>query len=69
VVATYRASARPARSITRLSIVAALSGRPAPPKQVHRSTGASLQHAAPGRQWSGPVYVATPATIARQPLE
>jgi putative ABC transport system permease protein len=37
VVATYFASARPARSITRLSIVAALSGRPAPPKQVHRS--------------------------------
>jgi putative ABC transport system permease protein len=37
VVATYFASARPARAITRLSIVAALSGRPAPPKQVHRS--------------------------------
>jgi len=37
VVATYFASARPARSITRLSIVAALSGRPAPPKRVHRS--------------------------------
>ena len=37
VVATYFASARPARAITRLSIVAALAGRPAPPKQVHRS--------------------------------
>jgi len=37
VVATYFASARPARAITRLSIVAALSGRPAPPKQVRRS--------------------------------
>ena len=37
VVATYFASARPARSVTRLSIVAALSGRPAPPRQVHRS--------------------------------
>jgi putative ABC transport system permease protein len=37
VVATYFASARPARAITRLSTVAALSGRPAPPKQVHRS--------------------------------
>ena len=37
VVATYFAAARPARSITRIPIVAALSGRPAPPKQVHRS--------------------------------
>jgi putative ABC transport system permease protein len=37
VVATYFASARPARAIARLSIVAALSGRPAPPRQVHRS--------------------------------
>jgi putative ABC transport system permease protein len=37
VVATYFAAARPARAVTRLSIVAALSGRPAPPKQVHRS--------------------------------
>jgi putative ABC transport system permease protein len=37
VVATYFASARPARAITRLSTVAALSGRPAPPRQVHRS--------------------------------
>ena len=37
VVATYFAAARPARAITRLPVVAALSGRPAPPKQVHRS--------------------------------
>jgi putative ABC transport system permease protein len=37
VLATFFAAARPARAITRLSIVAALSGRPAPPKQVHRS--------------------------------
>jgi putative ABC transport system permease protein len=37
VLATYFAAARPARAITRLSIVAALSGRPAPPKRVHRS--------------------------------
>ena len=37
VVATYFAASRPARSITRIPIVAALSGRPAPPKQVHRS--------------------------------
>jgi len=37
VVATYFAASRPARSITRVPLVAALSGRPAPPKQVHRS--------------------------------
>jgi putative ABC transport system permease protein len=37
VVATYFAAARPARSITRIPVVAALSGRPAPPKQVRRS--------------------------------
>jgi putative ABC transport system permease protein len=37
IVATYLAASRPARSITRLSVMAALSGRPAPPKQVHRS--------------------------------
>ena len=37
VVATYFAASRPARSITRIPLVAALSGRPAPPKQVHRS--------------------------------
>jgi putative ABC transport system permease protein len=37
VVATFFAASRPARSITRVPIVAALSGRPAPPKQVHRS--------------------------------
>ena len=37
VLATYIAAARPARAVTRVPIVAALSGRPAPPKQVHRS--------------------------------
>jgi putative ABC transport system permease protein len=37
VIATYFAAARPARSITRIPIVAALAGRPAPPKRVHRS--------------------------------
>jgi putative ABC transport system permease protein len=37
VLATFFAASRPARAITRLSTVAALSGRPAPPKQVHRS--------------------------------
>ncbi len=36
-LATYLAAARPARSITKVPIVTALSGRPAPPKQVHRS--------------------------------
>jgi putative ABC transport system permease protein len=37
VVATYFAASRPARSVTRIPVVTALSGRPAPPKQVHRS--------------------------------
>jgi putative ABC transport system permease protein len=37
VVATFLAAARPARAITRVPIVTALSGRPAPPRQVRRS--------------------------------
>jgi putative ABC transport system permease protein len=37
VVATYLAAARPARAITKVPVVTALSGRPAPPKRVHRS--------------------------------
>ncbi len=37
VLATLFAASRPARSITKVPIVAALAGRPAPPKQVHRS--------------------------------
>jgi putative ABC transport system permease protein len=37
IAAAYLAATRPARFITRLSVMAALSGRPAPPKQVHRS--------------------------------
>jgi putative ABC transport system permease protein len=37
VLATFFAASRPARAITRIPIVTALSGRPAPPKQVHRS--------------------------------
>ena len=37
VVATFFAASRPARAITRVPIVTALSGRPAPPKRVHRS--------------------------------
>ncbi len=37
VVATYFAASRPARAITKVPIVAALSGRPAPPRQIHRS--------------------------------
>ena len=37
VLATFVAASRPARAITRVTIVTALSGRPAPPKQVHRS--------------------------------
>jgi putative ABC transport system permease protein len=37
VVAAYFAASRPARSITKVPIVQALSGRPAPPRQIHRS--------------------------------
>ena len=37
VVATFVAASRPARAIARIPVVAALSGRPAPPKQVRRS--------------------------------
>lgn len=37
VAATFFAASRPGRAIARVPIVAALSGRPAPPKQVHRS--------------------------------
>ncbi len=37
VVATFFAASRPARSITKVPVVTALSGRPAPPKRVHRS--------------------------------
>jgi putative ABC transport system permease protein len=37
IVATFLAASRPARSVTRVPIVAALSGRPAPPRKVHRS--------------------------------
>jgi putative ABC transport system permease protein len=37
IVATYVAATRPARSIGRLSVIGALSGRPAPARQVHRS--------------------------------
>jgi len=37
VVAAFFAASRPARAITKVPIVRALSGRPAPPRQVHRS--------------------------------
>jgi putative ABC transport system permease protein len=37
VLATYLAASRPARAITRIPVVSALAGRPAPPRQVHRS--------------------------------
>jgi len=37
VIATYFAASRPARTVTRVPVVTALSGRPAPPRQVHRS--------------------------------
>lgn len=37
VVASYLAVSRPARAVTKVPVVQALSGRPAPPRQVHRS--------------------------------
>ena len=37
VVAAFFAASRPARAITKVPIVQALSGRPAPPRQVHRT--------------------------------
>ena len=37
VLATYFASGRPARTIAKVPVVSALAGRPAPPKQLHRS--------------------------------
>ncbi|HEX3326651.1 MAG TPA: FtsX-like permease family protein [Actinomycetota bacterium] len=37
VVAAYFAASRPARAITKVPIVQALSGRPSPPRQVYRS--------------------------------
>ncbi|MGP0029208.1 MAG: hypothetical protein ACLPVF_01740, partial [Acidimicrobiales bacterium] len=37
IVATFFAASRPAHAVTKMSIVTALSGRPDPPKQVHRS--------------------------------
>ncbi len=37
VVATFFAASYPARAITRLPVVGALAGRPAPPRQIHRS--------------------------------
>jgi putative ABC transport system permease protein len=37
VLAAYFGSSRPARAVTKIPIVHALSGRPAPPRQIHRS--------------------------------
>ena len=37
VVATFFAAGYPARAITRVPVVVALAGRPAPPRQIHRS--------------------------------
>jgi putative ABC transport system permease protein len=37
IVAAYFAASRPARAIAKVPIVQALSGRPAPPRQIHRS--------------------------------
>ena len=37
VIATFFAASYPARAITRVPVVAALAGRPAPPRRIHRS--------------------------------
>ncbi len=37
VIATFFAAGYPARAITRVPVVGALAGRPAPPRQIHRS--------------------------------
>lgn len=37
VIAAYFAASRPAKDVTKVPIVAALSGRPAPPRRIHRS--------------------------------
>jgi len=37
IVTTWLAASRPARAVTRVPVVTALSGRPAPPRQLHRS--------------------------------
>jgi putative ABC transport system permease protein len=37
VVATFFAAGHPARAVTRIPVVSALAGRPAPPRQIHRS--------------------------------
>jgi len=37
VIATFFAASYPARAITRVPVVSALAGRPAPPRQIHRS--------------------------------
>jgi putative ABC transport system permease protein len=37
VVATFFAASYPARAITRIPVVSALAGRPAPPREIHRS--------------------------------
>jgi putative ABC transport system permease protein len=37
VLASFLASSRPARTVTRIPVVTALAGRPAPPKGAHRS--------------------------------
>jgi putative ABC transport system permease protein len=37
VVATFLAAGHPARAMTRVPVVSALAGRPAPPRQIHRS--------------------------------
>ena len=78
VIATFFAAGYPARAITRVPVVAALAGRPAPPRQIHRSfvpgvialvigfvffSLSGAGHAGSGVKWLIPGFVALVAGI------
>ena len=68
VVAAYFASSRPARAITKVPIVQALSGRPTPPRQIHRSAlPASSSSSLPSCCSATPVARTTAAGAADPP--
>ncbi len=78
VVATFFAAGHPARAITRVPVVSALAGRPAPPRQIHRSfvpgvialvigffmfSLSGAGHAGAGVKWLVPGFIALIAGI------
>jgi putative ABC transport system permease protein len=78
VVATFFAAGYPARAVTRVPVVVALAGRPAPPRQIHRSllpgvialvlgfvffSLSGAQHNGGGVTWLIPGFVALVAGI------